>query len=200
MRSRLSALCLIALRGYRRLGSRLSALWLIALRGDCALGSRRLRSRLSALWLVALRGYRRLRSRLSALWVIALRGYRRLRSRLSPLCPDTLWHVALGPYSPRRCGKMAMEYGAEPSYGLWAVAWGPWHMAFGRWPSTFDCLHRAIGLQNRVPLPIPAPGREVERTIFDPFRAIWLPLGTDWSPKAAKERPKVDHKVPNRAK
>ncbi len=47
-------------------------------------------------------------------------------------------------YGPRRCGKMAMEYGAEPSYGLW-----------GPWPSTFDWFHRALGLQNRIPLPIP---------------------------------------------
>jgi hypothetical protein len=186
---------------------RLSATGLSALGALAHSIARQLRSQLSATALSALGAFAHSIKRLSATVLSALgalaqalRGYRRLRSRLSPLCPDTLWHVALGPYGARRCGKMAMEYGAEPSYGQWAMAWGPWHMAFGRWPSTFDCLHRAIGLQNRVPLPIPAPGREVQRTIFDPFRAIWLPLGTDWSPQAAKERPKVDHKVPNRAK
>ena len=89
-------------------------------------------------------------------------------------------------YGPRRCGKMAMEYGAEPSYGLW-----------GPWPSTFDWFHRALGLQNRIPLPIAAPGRDVERIIFEPFCTIWLPLGATWPPKAAKIRPKVDRKAPN---
>ena len=118
-----------------------------------------------------------------------MRGYRRLRSRLSPLCPDTLWHVAFGPYSPRCCGKMAMEYGAEPSYSLSAVAWGPWHMAFGPWPSTVDWFHSTLGLQNRITLPIAASARARPRRLNRLVGAFERRLATQSRQRAPQSRP-----------
>ena len=139
--------------------------------GNCALGSRRFGS-----WHCGAIGDGAVGSRcfaqtplsataLSALGALAQSTVGLSATALSALCPDTLWHVAVCPYGPQRCRKMAMEYSAGPSYGLWAVAWDPWLIAYG----IFGWLHMALGAQNRVTLIIPAPGRTVQGVLVRAF-------------------------------
>ena len=65
----------------------------------------------------------------------------------------------------------------------------PWPMAFGPWPSTFDCRHRALGVQNRATRSELVPGRNPSGV---PSRAFGRRVAT----QSRQRGPQSRHRAP----